>query len=292
MPTSMTGLGIAEVHNDGYTVSVEIRSVNNRFLEISCRLPSFLSGRDRDVKEIVRKYVQRGKLYITIVIQNETGDGVDFGIDEVAIDTIHRLLTNLQLKAGVDEPLRLEHFLKFSEIFDVKRGLESTEETWDCVKATLCQALDDLKQMRRLEGKSLEKDMLQRIACLEKNLADVEKISRSNIPETMHRLKERLHTLLKDGELSEDRLNTEIILLTDKMDITEECVRLKSHHALFRHILDEESAVGKKLNFLLQEMNREVNTISSKASNADICHLVVVMKEEIEKLREQVQNLE
>ena len=292
MAASMTGLGMAEIRNGKYSVSVEIRSVNNRFLEVSCRLPSFLSGREREVREIVKSNLQRGKCYITVLLQDESENGLDFKIDTSAVQSIHRLLFSLREEANVEEPLRLEHFLKFSEIFEAKREIENTEATWECVKKALTAALEDLQQMRLLEGATLEKDVLLRIGSLESSLQSVEEISRQNVTETMDRMKERVRGLLKETGLSEDRLNTEIILLSDKMDITEECVRLKSHHSLFRRILEEESAVGKKLNFLLQEMNREVNTISSKASNADISHLVVDMKEEIEKLREQVQNLE
>lgn len=292
MPASMTGLGVAEIRNEGYTVSVEIRSVNNRFLEVSCRLPSFLSGKDREVKEIVKENVQRGKLYITVIIQEDSEDGLDFRLDPAAVQSIYTLLTRLREEAGVEEPLRLEHFLKFSEIFEANREIENVEKTWECVRKTLLEALQDLKNMRLLEGNALEKDIIQRIGSLESSLERVEAISENNISETTKKLRERVRILLNGTDVSEERLNTEIVLLTDKMDITEECVRLRSHHALFRRILGNESAVGKKLNFLLQEMNREVNTISSKASKADISHLVVDMKEEIEKLREQVQNLE
>ncbi len=292
MTSSMTGLGLGEAQKDGTTVTVELRSVNNRFLEISCRMPSFLSHYEAKVKEIIRTKLQRGKVYATISVQGETDEVLDIRVAPKMILATRHLLDELQKIAGIKEELKLEHFLKFSEIFESVKEPEGSEKTWECVKDALKKALTDLKDMRDREGEALSHDILSRIQILEEHVAAIDKITEINLPDAYKKMVERVGKLIKDREIDQERLNTEIVLMADKMDITEECVRLRSHNQLFFQILKQEPVVGKKLNFLLQEMNREANTISSKAVNADISHHVVEMKEEIEKLREQVQNLE
>jgi len=292
MVFSMTGLGVGESQMDHAQITVELKSVNNRFLEISCRLPSVLSHHERDVREMIRKEVQRGKLYVTISIQGETNGLLGIQVDPEMTRAVHRLLVKLQDVTGVKEELCLDHYLKFSEIFDTTRDGDITEKAWEGVKEALDQALINLKNMRQQEGEALVKDIAERIQILEKNVDAIEKISKEHLSATHQKMVERVQKLIQDEKIDQDRLNAEIALLADKMDVTEECVRLRSHHHLFKQTLDNESTVGKKLNFLLQEINRETNTISSKAINAEISHLVVEMKGEIEKLREQVQNLE
>ena len=292
MASSMTGLGVGEVQKDGVVVTVELRSVNNRFLEISCKMPSFLSHYESEVKEIIRSKIKRGKVYATISVQGETDGILGIRIAPRMILATRNLLEELRRTAGVREELKLEHFLKFSEIFESAKEPEGAEKTWDYVKDALQKALTDLKKMRDREGEILTHDILGRIQTLEEHVAAIEKITEVNLPDAYKRMKELVGKLIKDREIDQERLNTEIVLMADKMDITEECVRLRSHNQVFFQILQEEPVVGKKLNFLLQEMNREANTISSKAINADISHHVIEMKEEIEKLREQVQNLE
>ena len=292
MASSMTGLGLGEVQKDGTVVVVELKSVNNRFLEVSCRMPSFLSRYERKVREIIRSRIKRGKLYVTIAIQEDTDGVLDIRVDSKTAKNIRRLLDELREATGVREELRLEHFLKFSEVFGPLRGPEDADKTWENVREALTKALADLKEMREQEGNALVRDMSKRVRELEKRLGSIERIAQENLPDEYKKMVSRVEKLVRNGEINEERLNTEIVLMADKMDVTEECVRLRSHNQLFFHTIEEGAAIGKKLNFLLQEMNREVNTISAKALNAEISHLVIEMKEEIEKIREQVQNLE
>ena len=292
MASSMTGVGFGEIQKDGTTLTVELKSVNNRFLEVSFRMPSFLATYETDIKELIRKWIQRGKLYANVIIQGETNGILNIQLDPLMTSAVHRLLEQLQAAVGVQEELRLEHFLKFSEIFQPVPEPERTGKAWEMTQAAFELALADLKRMRDQEGETISTDMYHRIDRLEKELKTIEDISRRNVPETYGRLTERLGKLVKDHTLSEERMITEVSLMADKLDVTEECVRMQSHIQTFRRILSEQAAVGKKLTFLLQEMNRETNTISSKASHAEISRCVVEIKEEIEKLREQVQNLE
>ncbi len=289
---SMTGLGVGEVHENGVMCTVEIRAVNNRFLEISTRLPQSLNQHEQEMRDYVRSRIDRGKLYINIIIQQVNGNPLGLRVIPDKARSIRNLLTELKKETGVEEPLTLDHFLKFSEIFEPSENGKPDDHLWQQVKHALDQALENLNAMRLKEGSSLTDDLVQRIKQLGECVDAVERIAADNLRDKHQKMVERVGTLVDQYPLHEDRLYTEIAILSDRLDVTEECVRLKSHNQLFLETLGSDKPVGKKLTFLLQEMNREVNTISSKASSVEISHLVVEMKEEIEKLREQVQNLE
>lgn len=292
MASSMTGFGIGEVQQENSTITVELKSVNNRFLEVSCRMPSFLSHYEREVKEIIRNKIQRGKIYMMISVQGETNGALGIRVEPETAQAVRHLLGELRRATGVREKLRLEHFLKFSEIFEPVGEPEDTVKVWEGVKEALQKALTDLRAMRDQEGKILAQDLVERVKNLEQNVDVIERLSRESLPNSYEKMLERVKRLVGCGEIDTTRMESEIALMADKMDVTEECVRLRSHNELFLRILEKEAVVGKKLNFLLQEMNREANTVSAKATHVEISHLVIKMKEEIEKLREQVQNLE
>ena len=292
MAYSMTGYGAGEVQLDDSYITVELKTVNNRYMEVSCRLPAFLSQYEGRVREIVRNHIQRGKLYLSISVQGNTNGTLGIRIEKETAESVHKLLQNLRDITGVKEELKLEHFLKFSEIFGNSQELDEGDKIWPGVEKALNQALEDLKVMRADEGRVLCKDMIQRIQKINHHVDLIEKLSKEKVDETYLKLVEKVRQLVRDADIHVDRVESEVALVAEKMDVTEECVRLRSHNQLFLNVIEKESVVGKKLNFLLQEMNREANTISSKASHAEISHLVVEMKEEIEKLREQVQNLE
>jgi len=288
----MTGLGVAEVQENGVTVTVEIRAVNNRFLEISTRLPQSASRHEQELREYVRSRIERGKLYITITVQHENGNPFALRVMPDKARSIRHLLMELKKEAGIEESLTLDHFLKFSEIFEPAENGRSDKSLWPQILQALDQALGNLDIIRLKEGTCLTEDLIHRIGKLEEKIEAVERIASANLHEKHQRTVEQIGTLIGQYSLNEDRLYTEIAILSDRLDITEECVRLKSHGRLFLDSLRSGKSVGKKLTFLLQEMNREVNTISSKAASLEISHLVVDMKEEIERMREQVQNLE
>jgi uncharacterized protein (TIGR00255 family) len=251
-----------------------------------------LSSFEPSIKEIIRQAVCRGKLYVNVTIQGEQNNYEKLKVHPEAVTAVRDLLNSLRSESGVEEPLKLEHFLQYTEIFGTQEKIDQTDDLWKHTKTALDKALKNLKKMRIQEGETLVKDILSHLKQLKKDVLEIEKISSRNLKETHQMMVERVKTLVRDEFLNKDRLYTEIAIIADKLDVTEECVRLKSHHKLFTEIIDNEKQVGKKLNFLLQEMNREVNTISAKANNVTISHLIVQMKEEIEKLREQVQNLE
>jgi uncharacterized protein (TIGR00255 family) len=292
MIASMTGYGHGQASRDGITVTVEVRSVNSRFLEVSARLPRSLSSRENEVKELVRRRIVRGKITLTATMERETGASLPLKVNVSAARTYYRLLNELRKAVRLRETVKLEHLLRFSEVIEAQ-DLENTDEMeWEVFQVALDQSLQALAGMRAQEGKELDKDFRLRIGIIEQSLDRIEELSRGQVPQERLRLRERIRQLVEQEPVNEGRLELELALMADRMDVTEECVRFRSHNKYFVEALTNGEAAGRKLNFLVQEMNREVNTIGSKSSSPDIAHLVVGVKEELEKVREQLQNIE
>lgn len=289
----MTGYGRAEISKKGLTASVEVRSVNSRYLEILTRLPRTMSQREKDVKDIVRTTLNRGSLNVTVKLERESDGGPALKVNSGAAKSYFKLLTDLKKAVKLKEPVKLEHLLSFSEILEPEDTEEGDEEEWAVVNEALLKALTDLNAMRAKEGKELATDLAQRIRWMDEMIDKIETLSRDRIPEERKRLQERIGQLLEDKSVvDQGRLELEIALLSEKLDVTEESVRYRSHNKFFLEALEKDELAGRKLNFLVQEMNREANTIGSKANDAAIAHLVVRLKEELEKIREQIQNIE
>ncbi len=293
MIESMTGYGRGEATHNGITFSVEVRSVNNRFLEVSSRLPKTLAQRENEIKEIVRAKIQRGKITVNASSLQETNDVLPIRIDTKAAKSVVKILNDLRKATKIKESVKLEHVLRFSEIFETLDSEETNEDEWRAFEKALVLSLSDLKTMRQKEGAELAKDLKARVLGIEQRLDEIEVISIQRIPEERVRLHERIALLVEDPKIiSKERLELEIALLSDKLDVTEECVRFRSHNKFFLEALNNGDSAGRKLNFLIQEMNREANTIGSKINEITITHHVVAIKEELERIREQLQNLE
>jgi uncharacterized protein (TIGR00255 family) len=292
MISSMTGYGHGEVTEGGITAVAEIRSVNSRYFEVNTRLPRSLSLRENDVREIVRAKAGRGKINVVVSIEREPGNGIPLKINKSAAKSYLKLLNDLRKTSGIKEKVTLDHLLKFSEVIEASELESADKKEWAVAEKALGSALDELRVMRQKEGNELRKDLESRIQSLEGKITLIEKLSEESIPEQRDHTRERIQQLLTNGTVDENRLELEIAFLVDKLDVTEECVRFRSHNKFFLEALINEESVGRKLNFLVQEMNREANTIGSKAANAAIAHHVVEIKEELEKIREQVQNVE
>ncbi len=287
----MTGYGRGEAKDHGVTAIVELRGVNSRFLEVVARLPRSLSLRENDIKEIVRKSVTRGKVNIVVTIERENGGDPGLRINASAARSYLRLLAQLKKATKIRETIKLEHLLRFSEVLEGGEVERADETEWETFQKALREALTQFVRMRANEGAELRKDFASRLDLLEQTLTEIEAISRGQVPQERARLRERISDLMNGEHVDEGRLEVEIALLADRLDVTEECVRFHSHNKFFLAALDEEAA-GRKLNFLVQEMNREANTIGSKSSSVDIAHRVVRLKEELERIREQLQNIE
>jgi uncharacterized protein (TIGR00255 family) len=295
MLESMTGYGSAESVENGVRTLVELRSVNNRFAEISVKLPRQLLSFELEVREMIRAHFQRGKISAFIQIQLDEEQPISVSINLSKVKAYKGLLETLQREAGIAAPLSLEHLLRFPEIFDNgTTSLDHTERLWPIVKHLLQEAIDRLKAMRRREGEELSVDFTQRITEINKTLALVTVLASENLEAVKKRLAAKVEAVAaKDLAYSRDRLEMELVLAADKLDITEELIRFASHNKFFlEELANDESGTGRKLNFLLQEQLREANTIASKSQNAEISQKMVHIKEELEKVREQLQNIE
>lgn len=289
---SMTGFGRHEAVLPRQRLVVEIRTVNNRFCEIGMKLPRELNGMEGELRDRIRGSIVRGRVNVLINLERDATEGIGLDLDSEAAKSCLAKLENLQADLGRTEPVTLDHLLHFSDYFVRSTSHEVAEEQKENIFHALDAALLDLKQMRRAEGIALAQDLLGRAEKIE-NLTDgIEKLSAGQPKAQMQKLQERLGQLIAQGPLDPGRLEMEAAFMADRLDVTEECVRLRSHLQLFREAVAGDEPPGKRLGFLLQEMNREINTVSSKSALAEITHLAVEIKEEIEKMREQIQNLE
>lgn len=291
----MTGYGSAEAVENGIRTLVELRSVNNRFAEISVKLPRQLLSYELEVRELIREHFQRGKISAFVQIQIDEDQAISISVNVPKVKAYKELLEALKREAALDTPLQLEHILRFPEIFDNgTTALDSVGECWPYVKRLLLDAVLRLKAMRRREGEELSIDFRGRIAEIEGTLRIITTLACDNLEAVRKRLAAKVEAVAgKDLAYSRDRLEMELVLAADKLDITEELTRFASHNKFFLEELDnDESGTGRKLNFLLQEQLREANTIASKSQNAEISQKIVQIKEDLEKIREQLQNIE
>ncbi len=291
MISSMTGYGKGVAENSNYTVELEVKSVNSRFLDIYLKLPNALMNREYEIKEVIKGKVSRGKLSVILTLKNTgVSNGVP-AIDKEKLKAYLAVLKEVKKLTKITEKIKLEHLLYNRELF-LQNDKEYDEEVFKLIKKALESALVQLKKMRQNEGKELAKDLKRRIGIIEKKVAVIQDESGKSVTEYFNKLKERMKALVEGVTSYSDRLELELALIADKSEITEECVRLRSHLKFFLESMANDQEPGRKLNFLCQEMNREANTISAKTISTAITHNSVLVKEEIEKIREQIQNIE
>lgn len=288
----MTGYSKAEIHEQGIGATVEVKSVNGRYLETSVKLPRLLSHRELDIREVVRKTLSRGNVFVSVSLDIQEGDARVPRMNPDKASALFESLEQLRKHLKITQATKIEHVLEFSQYFLETDKDDQSEQQWTVVEKALRQALAGLEKSRAGEGAELARDLKSRIQNIESDLIKVEQKAATRIPEEREKMRQRIAQLFDNDEIDEQRLQQEIIFLADKLDIAEECVRLRSHIKFFNDMLASGEPVGRKLNFLLQEMNREVNTIGSKGNDTEIAHLVVGMKEELERIREQAQNIE
>lgn len=288
----MTGFGRGQYSLDGFDAVVEVRSLNHRFLDIVMRLPRGLNAYEQAVKDIVRNKVSRGRINVAMTLKTATENELGVRVDEEVARRYKHLLENLMKTLGLSGTITLDHLLHFSDILAIDEESALPEQAWTCVETALQQAMDDLNAMRFREGREIAQDLRPRVNGLQEKIENIKVHSAMRGKAEFDRLYKRLRAMVDTKELDATRLELEVALLADRVDITEECTRFQSHNTLFLEAIDEQEPAGRKLNFLLQEMNREANTIGAKANDAQIAHWVVSIKEEVEKLREQIQNLE
>ncbi len=288
---SMTGYGKAVIVDKELSVEVEAKSLNSKYLDLSIRLPRVLSDKEIELRNVVQRKIKRGKLSINLFIKK---DGIDYklaNVDENALKGVINLLEQIKSTSGSTEEVSIGHVLNFQHLFFVDNDHDNSREFDLAIKA-IEKALDQLMEMRAKEGETLATDLRMRIQNINSAVETVEKASPESVNEYFGKLKERAKELVEGVAEYDERLRMELALLSEKYDVTEECVRLKSHTAQFLSTLEKGIDVGRKLNFLTQEMNREANTINSKSVATNVSYNGIFIKEELEKIREQIQNIE
>jgi len=288
----MTGYGRGVAQAGQREVMVEVRSVNNRFLDVVPRLPKSISGYEANIKELVGKSISRGRVNIWVSVNGTEDKYTNLSLDRELASTFVRLTRELKQEFNLAGDIGIDQIIGLPDIITYNNPETLDEELWEKTRKALDLALTDLTEMRKHEGNNLKIDLAARINDIDSAIDAVEKKSRENPQLELDRLRIRISKLISPDMVDEGRMESELAIIADRMDVTEECVRFKSHNQVFLEALDSEKAEGRKLNFLLQEMNREANTIGSKCSDSVIAHLVVEIKEQVEKLREQIQNIE
>lgn len=292
MIKSMTGYGRAQRQIDGRDITVEMKSVNHRFFEFSARVPRMYGYIEEKLKSYVQGQISRGKIEMSVTIQSFDAGNVSVAINKELAGAYIAALRELGHEYHLQDDLTLSSVSRFSDIFTVSKEPDDEEAIWIAVKSVADQAVEKFVAMRTVEGERLQEDLLGRLSTIESQVAIVTEQSPKTMEAYRERLTAKIAEVLADRQIDETRIITEAAIFADKVAVAEETVRLSSHIAQFRDILTHEEPVGRKLDFLVQEMNREVNTIGSKAQDVAIAQTVVDMKSEIEKIREQIQNIE
>lgn len=291
MISSMTGYGKGLAKNGDLSVEAEIKSLNSRYLDLSLRLPKFLQNKEFEIRERVKSKIKRGKVYLAVTIKKGEFEERFNEIDPKSVQFAVGLLKDIKKHAKITDKVKLSDILLFQNML-FKDDSEQASEEFGLVVESIDSAISELNKMRDAEGRELEKDLRKRISIIEDALLRIETTARLTVKDYFEKLKERATQLVSDLANNNERLNVELALLSERSDVTEECVRLRSHIKMFINTLEKSEDAGRRLNFIIQEMNREANTINSKSLASEISHSGIMIKEEIEKIREQIQNIE
>ena len=292
MVKSMTGYGRAEDTLNGCTITVELRSVNNRYLDCNVRMPRLYLFAEETIKSRVQNTISRGKVDVFVTLDSTGGEQVQVSVNQPLADGYYAALTQLAERYGLSKDISVSLLSRFPDVLLAEKAEEDVEQRAQDICAVLDRALADFDQMRTREGERLREDVLSRAALIEEKVGLVEERSPQTVSEYRAKLEARMNEVLSNTQLDPARILTEAAIFADKVAVDEETVRLRSHIGQLRHMLEQGGATGRKLDFLIQEFNREANTIGSKCSDIDIARHVVDIKAEIEKIREQVQNIE
>lgn len=289
----MTAFGQREKLTTDFDVNITIRSYNSRYLDISLYPLKKYMFLESKIKALIAERINRGRIDIRVQIRDNSDEATTFEINKSKAKAYYKALVELQKEFNIDSPVPLELLVGFQEIIQPKENKIDIEACWEVVEACLQDTLDDLLAMRKKEGAFIEKDILNRLDYIGQMTDLIEKESEDLLPQYQKRLMERIQVLAgKMIEIDPQRVAQEAAIIADKCDICEEIVRIKSHIKQFRDIMIEDKPAGQKLNFLIQEFNREFNTLGSKTDKAKVSHFAVDLKSELEKIREQIQNVQ
>jgi len=292
MVNSMTGYGRGTSEKDGRSFNVEMKSVNNRYLDITIKLPRHINVLEDTIRKYISQKLSRGKVDIYINQECYSKDDISIKLDEQMAEAYYDAFQKIKDKFGVIDDISVALIAKSPDVITVEKNEEDYNVIWEALKPAVDQALDMLIDMRSKEGVKLTKDIVERCDLILGMVEAVERRSPQLVEEYREKISDRIKEYLKDVEIDETRLLNEVAFFADKANITEEIVRMKSHVSQLKATLSGNEPVGRKLDFIVQEMNRETNTIGSKANDLYITNVVVNIKSELEKIREQIQNLE
>ena len=293
MAISMTGFGRGEYKNDNYHFIVECRTINHKYVDINVRLPRKISFLEDKIRNIVKDYVKRGRVDLYIKLDLIGSEDVNLKFDEKLASQYVNILNNIKSTFDLNDDITVMNIAKFPDIIKCEEKEEDADLLWEMLKLALEESLKNLKEMRCEEGIKLSNDIDTRCDLLKDYIEDIEEYSYNVVNEYKEKLNSRIAEILENPSLiDENRLAQEVAIYADKCSITEEIVRFKSHITQLKKAIHKDESIGRKIDFLIQEMNRETNTIGSKSSDLNITNLVVEIKSELEKIREQIQNIE
>jgi len=293
MIKSMTGFSRAERIIEKMEIRVEARSYNSRYLDLVLRVPQTYLALEEKIKALVSEKVTRGRIEIKLHIKDDAEEACVFEVREAKAAAYHNALLRLKAMFSLDTDISLELLAGMGGIIKPAETDTDAEKYWPEIRDCISGAMDELNAMRKKEGAFIAGDFVTRLAYIEESVKEIEEKAGDLLLHYQERLKERIEALTRGmTEIDPSRIAQEAAFLADRSDISEEILRAKSHIRQFRSIMDSEDVPGRKLNFLLQEFNREFNTMGSKSGNADVSHIIVAVKSELEKIREQVQNIE
>lgn len=289
---SMTGYGRSQKILGGRDILVEIRSVNHRYYEYSSRIPRSYNYIDEKLKALLKTSVSRGKIEVAVTINNIEGKDTEIAINKGVAEGYVTALRSVSEELGLVDDITLSKLIKLPDVFSVQKTPDDEEQIWKDVSEVTAEALAKFVEMRQIEGERLRSDVIEKADNILSMVGCVEEISPQTVENYRNRLFKKISEILEDKNIDEQRILTEAAVFADKVAVDEETVRLRSHISQLKTMLDSDEPVGRKLDFIVQEMNREVNTIGSKAQDLNVTKYVVDMKSEIEKIREQIQNIE
>ena len=292
MIKSMTGYGKSSNSINLRNYEIQIKSVNHRYLDISIKIPRELSYLEEDIKKEISSKTKRGKIDVFITFENNSLEGKDIKINSELARIYIKELKNLAEQENILSDIQVNDIARYPDVLKIQKNDNDDEIIKSEVIEIVKNATDGLVEMRKIEGIKISEDLLKRLDIIKQKVDEISGFSTGLIQEYVVKLEERIKQVLKNQEIDERRLAEEVVIYADKCSIEEEVTRLNSHILQFKTLLNSNEAIGKKLDFLTQEMNRETNTIGSKANNLDITKRVIDIKTEIENIREQVQNIE
>lgn len=293
MIRSMTGFGHGEVSNDkNQKVTVEMKSVNHRYCDISLKLPKKLAMFEANIRNIMKEYASRGKIDIYVSYEDLSETAVSLHYNQAMAEEYMQVFKKMQKDFNIETKITAEALAKYPEVVTIEEVQQDEEVWWELLEAALRQAAEKFVETRTIEGANLKRDLLGKLDQMAADVTFIEERSPQIIAEYRSKLEEKVKEFLEDSPIEENRIAAEVTLYADKIAVDEEIVRLQSHISSMTDVLESDESIGRKLDFMAQEMNREANTILSKSSDVDLADHAIELKTNVEKVREQIQNIE